>query len=233
MRPLHIRPLFARPFQETRSMSIATLQDMFVHGLKDIHYAEAKILKTLPNLIEAAEYEELRHALSKHRSETEKQISRLREVFQLIGEEPSAERCEAIEGILAEGESLMRETSGTAVSDIGIIASGQAVEHYEIVRYRSLVRWAEALGLVEARNLLQESLTEELVADEKLTALASLADPNAGIEDDEGEDEDDPLMDGNDSLDEIGGLDEVKRLDEVDGVSSLSPTDPRSPGGYA
>ena len=185
-------------------MSIATLQDMFVHGLKDIHYAEAKILKTLPTLIESAEYEELRHALSKHRSETEKQISRLREVFSLIGEEPSAERCEAIEGILAEGDSLMSETKGTAVADIGIIAAGQAVEHYEIVRYRSLVRWAEALGLVEARSLLQESLTEELIADEKLTALASLADPQADMADDD--DEDDPLLD-DDELDDGEAID--------------------------
>lgn len=212
-------------------MSISTLQDMFVHGLKDMHYAEAKILKTLPILINSAEYEELRHALTRHRSETEKQISRLREVFSLMGEEPAAERCEAIEGILAEGDSLIGETSGTPVADIGIIAAGQAVEHYEIVRYRSLVRWAEALGLVEARILLQESLAEELVADEKLTALASLADPQANMV---AEDNDqDPLMDDRDFEEADLIEDEEGGRDGSETRSSPGWPGGRGPGGLA
>lgn len=154
-------------------MTIATLHEMFVHTLKDIHYAEKKILKALPKMIKAAGNADLKEALTTHKAETEAQIERLKEVFALIEEKVSAEECEAIDGIIKEGEGMLEDTAKTPMSDTAVIASSQAVEHYEIVRYRSLVMWAGALGLEAAIPLLQTSLDEERAADEKLVAFAA------------------------------------------------------------
>ncbi len=154
-------------------MKIETLNDLFVHTLKDIHYAENKILKALPKMIKAADDADLKKALSEHQTETEGQIARIKEVFALLEMKPGAEECDAINGILKEGEGMMQDTAGTAMSDNGVIASGQAVEHYEMVRYRSLVMWAGALGLEEGAKLMQTSLEEEQRADEKLMKFAA------------------------------------------------------------
>jgi ferritin-like metal-binding protein YciE len=157
------------------AMKIKTLEDMFVHTLKDIHYAETKILKSLPAMIEAANDQDLKAALTAHRGETEAQITRIKEVFSMLQVRPAAEECEAINGILEEGEGIMDDTKGTDMIDTAVIASGQAVEHYEIVRYRSLTHWASELGMEDAAELLQQSLDEELAADEKLLTLSSKA----------------------------------------------------------
>ena len=154
-------------------MKINTLKDMFIHTLKDINYAENKILKALPSMIKAADDADLKAALTAHQDETAGQIARIKQVFALIGVKPAAVECDAINGILKEGEGMIEDTDGTAMADSGVIATGQAVEHYEMVRYRSLVMWAGSLGMDEAVTLLQQSLDEERAADEKLMAFAA------------------------------------------------------------
>jgi ferritin-like metal-binding protein YciE len=154
-------------------MKIHTLEDMFLHTLKDIHYAEVKILKSLPKMIEAANDVGLKEALVAHKDETEGQIERIKGVFAMLEKRPSAVECEAINGIIEEAEGIIEDTEGSDMRDAAVIASGQAVEHYEIVRYRSLVQWADELNMPEASNLLKQSLLEEEAADEKLVSLAS------------------------------------------------------------
>ena len=161
-------------------MKITTLHDMFVHTLKDIHYAETKILKALPKMIKAAQNADLTEALVTHKAETEGQIERIKQVFGLLGMKPSAVECDAINGILKEAEGMLEDTAGQPMSDTGVIASGQAVEHYEIVRYRSLVMWAGALGLEKAAEWLQLSLDEERAADEKLNLFAAYCQTEPG-----------------------------------------------------
>ncbi len=153
-------------------MKIESLEDMFLHTLKDIHYAESKILKALPKMIKAAQDEELKDALTAHLTETEGQIERLKKVFALLDQKPASEQCQAIDGILTEGEGMIEDTQGTPMRDLAIIASSQAVEHYEMVRYRSMVEFAGSLGMTEARDLLQETLDEEMATDEGLMDLS-------------------------------------------------------------
>jgi ferritin-like metal-binding protein YciE len=155
------------------AMKIKTLQDLFVHTLKDIHYAENKILKALPKMISAAEDPELKKVLTEHKAETEGQIKRLVEVFGILKMKTGSEECDAINGILEEAEGMLEDTDGTPMRDSAVIASGQAVEHYEMVRYRSLVLWAGALDMKDAADLLQMSLNEERLADEKLMKFAA------------------------------------------------------------
>lgn len=154
-------------------MKIKTLRDLFVHTLKDIHYAEKRIYKALPMMADASDDEDLKQALSEHRLETEGQIERLKEVFAILEMKPGSEECDAINGIIDEADGILDDTDGTDMRDNAVIASAQAVEHYEIVRYRSLVMWAGALGLEEAVELLQKSLEEEQRADEKLMKFAA------------------------------------------------------------
>jgi ferritin-like metal-binding protein YciE len=154
-------------------MSIENLHELFVHTLKDIHYAENKIYKSLPKMAKAVDDADLKQALEEHRTETEGQIERLKQVFKILDMKPGSEECDAINGILEEGEGIMEETKDGPMSDCAVITSGQAVEHYEMVRYRSLVMWAGTLGLEEAVPLLQQSLDEEMRADEKLLKFAS------------------------------------------------------------
>jgi ferritin-like metal-binding protein YciE len=165
----------ARPSFQARIivMKIDTLSDMFAHTLKDIHYAETKILKALPKMIKAADDTALKEALTEHKAETEGQIERIKEVFALLKMKPAAEECDAINGIIKEAEGMMEDTQDSDMRDCAVIASGQAVEHYEMVRYRSLVMWAGALGLEDAVPLLQQSLEEEQRADEKLLKFAA------------------------------------------------------------
>jgi ferritin-like metal-binding protein YciE len=150
-----------------------TLNDLFEHGLKDIYYAEKKIYKTLPKMIKASEDQGLKAALQNHREETAGQIERIENVFESLSKRPKAEKCEAMDGILEEGEGLLEDFGETPAGDAAIIFSCQAVEHYEISRYGSLIAYAEALGLDKAVEELEAILHQEKAADKKLTALAT------------------------------------------------------------
>ncbi len=153
-------------------MAIANLQDLFVHTLQDIYYAENQIVKALPKMAKAADAAELRKAFEKHLSETKKQITRLDKVFASIDEKAKASKCPAIEGIIKEADELMGEIKDADTRDAAMIASAQAVEHYEITRYGTLLSWAEMLGHDEATKLLEETLEEEKATDVALTELA-------------------------------------------------------------
>jgi ferritin-like metal-binding protein YciE len=149
-----------------------TLDDLFEDTLKDIYYAEGKILKALPKMAKAAHSEELRAAFQKHLKETEGHVSRLEKVFKLIDMAPKGKKCEAIEGIIEEGAEIMKEFKGAPALDAGLVSAAQAVEHYEIARYGTLKRWAEQMGLNDAIKLLDATLTEEKNTDGALTELA-------------------------------------------------------------
>lgn len=149
-----------------------TLDDLFEETLKDIFYAENKILKALPKMAKAAQSEELKAAFEKHEKETEEHVSRLEQVFELIETTPRGKKCEAIEGIIEEGADIMKEFKGAPALDAGLVSAARAVEHYEIARYGTLKRWAEMMGLDEAVQLLDETLEEEKQTDATLTELA-------------------------------------------------------------
>jgi ferritin-like metal-binding protein YciE len=151
------------------------LDELFHDTLKDIYFAEKKILSTLPKMAKAAQSEELKAAFEKHRGETEGQIERLEQVFAIIGEKPRGKTCAAIVGITDEGAEIMEEYKGSPALDAGLLAAAQAVEHYEISRYGTLRAWAEELGLNDAVELLQETLEEEEATDEALTEIAKSA----------------------------------------------------------
>lgn len=149
-----------------------TLHDLFEDGLKDIYYAEKKILVALPKMAKAAESEELAAAFEKHKAETERQVQRLERVFDLLDQPAKGKKCPGIEGILEEGKEIMDEFKGTPALDAGLLAAAQAVEHYEIARYGTLIAWAQKLGLQDAADLFAETLEEEKSTDEALTELA-------------------------------------------------------------
>ncbi len=153
-------------------MAEKNLETLFHETLKDIYYAERKILKALPKMARGAQSPDLKAAFEKHREETEGQIERLQQVFELIGKRPQGKTCAAIEGILEEGEEILDEFKGQPALDAGLAAAAQAVEHYEIARYGTLKRWAQVLGLKDAVTLLDATLKEESVTDESLTKLA-------------------------------------------------------------
>ena len=148
------------------------LEDLFHDTLKDIYYAERKILKTLPKLKRAARAQELKAAFEKHATETEGQIERLQQVFELLGKAARGKTCDAIEGLVAEGEEIMEEFKESPALDAGLISAAQAVEHYEIARYGTLRQWAKELGMNEAAKLLEQTLQEESKTDKDLTTLA-------------------------------------------------------------
>lgn len=149
-----------------------SIEDLFHDTLKDIYYAERKILKTLPKMARAAQSQELKAAFEKHKMQTEGQIERLQQVFEIIGKRAQGKTCDAIEGIVAEGDEIIEEYGCTPAVDAGLISSAQAVEHYEITRYGTLKRWAQVLGHEDAVALLDETLQEESQTDQDLTALA-------------------------------------------------------------
>src|SRR4051794_22939197 len=151
------------------------LDELFHDTLKDIYFAEKKILATLPKMAKAAQNEELRAAFEKHRGETEGQVERLEQVFAIIEKKPQGKTCAAIVGITDEGAEIMEEYKGSPALDAGLLAAAQAVEHYEISRYGTLKAWAEQLGLDDAAELLQETLDEEKATDEALTEIAKSA----------------------------------------------------------
>ena len=149
-----------------------TLKDLFYDTLKDIYFAERQILKTLPKLAKAAKSEELKSAFLTHRDETEGHVDRLQAVFEMIGKRPQTKTCEAIKGILEEGDEIMEEYAGSEALDAGLLAGGQAVEHYEMSRYGTLKTWAAQLGMKDAAALLDQTLQEETKTDGLLSKLA-------------------------------------------------------------
>ena len=153
-------------------MSVKTMDDLFVATLKDIYYAEKQILKALPGMVKKANGPELKKALETHRQETEGQVERLDQVFKLLNEPARGKKCEAIEGIIAEAKEHMEEIENNQVLDAGMISSAQAVEHYEICRYGTLIEWASDLGKSDAIKLLQQNLYEEKNADKLLSQIA-------------------------------------------------------------
>jgi len=156
------------------------LDALFHDTLKDIYYAEKKILSALPKMAKAAESDDLRAAFEKHHDETEGQIARLEQVFEAIDAKPQGKKCAAIEGILDEGQEIIKEYKGSPALDAGMLAAAQAVEHYEISRYGTLRTWAEELGLEDVAKLLEETLEEEEATDRALTELAESAVNAAG-----------------------------------------------------
>jgi ferritin-like metal-binding protein YciE len=149
-----------------------TLDDLFLHTLKDIYYAEKKILKNLRKMTKAAKSEELRQAFEAHREETEGQIERLEQVFEILGKRAAGVTCEAINGIIEEGEGMMEDFGDSEVADAALVAAAQAIEHYEIVRYGTLKTYAEELGMRDAAALIDQNLQEEKKTDTLLTEVA-------------------------------------------------------------
>jgi ferritin-like metal-binding protein YciE len=148
------------------------LDDLFHDTLKDIYFAEKKILATLPKMAKAAQSEDLKAAFQQHRDETEGHVERLEEIFDMIDKKPQGKTCAAIVGITDEGAEIMSEYKGAPALDAGLLAAAQAVEHYEISRYGTLRTWAEELGLDDAAKLLQTTLDEEEATDQTLTKIA-------------------------------------------------------------
>ena len=151
---------------------IATLQDLYIHQLQDIYYAEQQITKALPKMIDKATDRQLRQGFETHLRETEGQIERLRRVFALEGMEPKGVTCPAIDGIIKEANETAGDVADKAVLDAALTAAAQAVEHYEIARYGTVIAWAKQLGRTEVASILAETLAEEKATDDKLTALA-------------------------------------------------------------
>jgi ferritin-like metal-binding protein YciE len=154
---------------------MATLKDLnylFHETLKDIYFAEKHILRALPKMAKKCQSEELRLAFQHHRDETEVQIERLDQVFDLIGKAPRAKTCNAIVGLLDEGKEVMEDFAGTAALDPGLLSAAQAVEHYEISRYGTLKNWANQLGIAQAVPLFDATLAEEKKTDDLLSKLA-------------------------------------------------------------
>jgi len=149
-----------------------TLENLFHDSLKDIYYAEKKILRSLPKMAKGASSAELKAAFQKHRDQTEGQVERLEQVFELIGKRAQGKTCPAIDGIIEEGQEILEEYEGSPALDAGLLSAAQAVEHYEITRYGTLRRWAQLLGMSKAADLLAATLQEESQTDEALTALA-------------------------------------------------------------
>ena len=151
------------------------LNDLFLDTLKDIYYAEKQILKALPKMAKAASSDQLRAAFEKHLAETEGQVDRLEQVFEMLDKPARGKTCDAIVGILDEGKEIMDEYKGTDALDAGMLAAAQAVEHYEISRYGTLKTWATELGMNDAARLLDQTLKEEEKTDQALTQLAKAA----------------------------------------------------------
>lgn len=154
------------------SKDIQSFEDLFNHTLEDIYYAEKKITQALPTMISKATDSQLRDGFEKHLDETRHHVERLDQVFSLLGRAPKGVDCPAIDGIIEEAEDVAGEVSDKNVLDAALIANAQAVEHYEITRYGSLVSWAKQLGHTDCADILHQTLEEEKAADEKLTHLA-------------------------------------------------------------
>jgi ferritin-like metal-binding protein YciE len=154
------------------SKDIRSIHDLFMHVLQDIYHAEQQILKSLPDMIEKATNRELTVALKTHLKETEGHVSRLEQMFEILGEKAKGTSCPAIDGILEEAQDITGEVEDKHVLDAAIIAAAQAVEHYEITRYGTLIAWADEMGHEAVSRLLKATLAEEKAADKKLSSIA-------------------------------------------------------------
>ena len=154
------------------SKDIKTMDDLLLHGLQDIFYAENQILKALQKLIDKATNRDLSKGLRDHLEETKKQVARLEQVFQKLGEEPKGTKCPAMDGLVEEGDEVAGDVADKEVLDAAIIGSAQAVEHYEMARYGTLIAWAQAIGHDDIVRLLNTNLNEEKAADRKLSSIA-------------------------------------------------------------
>jgi ferritin-like metal-binding protein YciE len=149
-----------------------TMDDLFLHLVKDIYYAEKQILKALPKMAKATDSAELKKAFEQHMKETEGQVERLEQIFDMLGKAHRGEKCEAIQGLIEESEEVMKDADEASVIDAGLLASAQAVEHYEIARYGTLKAWAAQLGLKDAVPLIEKTLEQEKAADKLLSEIA-------------------------------------------------------------
>ncbi|WP_152534538.1 DUF892 family protein [Martelella sp. AD-3] len=149
-----------------------TLDDLFLDTLKDIYFAERQIVKALPKMARAAQSDDLKEAFKNHREETEGQIERLQQVFELLGKPARGKTCEAIQGIIEEGEEIIEDFKDTPALDAGLISAAQAVEHYEMARYGTLIAWAKQLDKKDVVKLLEETFEQESTADLELSKLA-------------------------------------------------------------
>jgi ferritin-like metal-binding protein YciE len=156
-----------------------SLEGLFEDTLRDMYYAEKKLTRILPKMAKKATTPELADAFTSHGEETEGHVQRIEKVFELLDKTARGKKCEALEGLAAEGEHVMEEADNDGVMDAGLIASAQAVEHYEIARYGALIAWAKQLDMTDAADLLVESLEEEKAADERLNGLAESVNPLA------------------------------------------------------
>src|SRR5215211_3006018 len=157
------------------AMAEKDLQELFLDTLKDIYYAEKHILKALPKMAKAANSDKLKTAFEKHYDETEDQVDRLEQIFELLGKPARGKKCDAIEGIIDEGKQIMEEYADAPALDAGLLAAAQSVEHYEISRYGTLKAWAAKLNMPQAIKLLDQTLAEEKKTDEALTKIAETA----------------------------------------------------------
>jgi ferritin-like metal-binding protein YciE len=161
-------------------MKLRSLEDVLIDAIKDLYSAEKQITKALPKMAKKASSKELSAAFEEHLRQTEGQIKRLERVFEIVGKRPAGKKCHAIEGLIAEGEEMMKQDAEPAALDAGLIAAAQKVEHYEIASYGCARTWASQLGHDDAAKLLQETLDEEGETDKKLTKLAEgLVNPKA------------------------------------------------------
>lgn len=152
-----------------------TMNDLLLAFMQDVYYAERQILKALPKMAKAASNDELRQALLHHREETQGQVERLQKAFEAMGKQARGQTCEAIIGLIEEGEEVIEDFQDAAVRDAGILACAQAVEHYEMARYGAIIAWAKEVGATEVVRLMQETLDEEKKADTLLNQLATKA----------------------------------------------------------
>jgi ferritin-like metal-binding protein YciE len=153
--------------------SKSMLQEFLTDELKDIYWAEKHLTKALPKMAKAASSEELRQAFENHLTQTEEHVSRLEQIFEILGMKPQAKKCDAMEGLVEEGKSIIEDTEdGTATRDVGLILAAQKVEHYEIATYGGLAQLAKTLGLTDIKDILGQTLTEEKETDELLTEIA-------------------------------------------------------------
>ena len=163
-------------------MPTKTLDDLFHDTLKDIYYAERKIVRALPKMARAAQSPELRAAFEKHEEETQTHVERLQQVFEILGKAARGKTCPAIDGIIEEGEETMQALADSPALDAGLISAAQAVEHYEMARYGTLHRWAQVMGRADVAKLLDQTLQEEGATDQTLTGIADGSVNQAALE---------------------------------------------------
>lgn len=198
------KSLVSKIFSPSQDGEESMLMEFFSDELKDIYWAEKHLTKTLPKMQKAATSDELKQAFADHLETTQTHVERLEEIFELLGKKAQAKKCDAMAGITEEGAGIIEETEkGTATRDVGLILSGQKVEHYEIATYGGLAQLAKTLGLEDVASLLEETLAEEKEADELLTQIAeNNINIRASEEDEEGEEEEEEDSDEEEDTEE-------------------------------